>query len=683
MRLPVLLKPRRHWSDNDEVTLDRLIASLISSKNEAADDALLEALMLGAGPERSMALEALFRRQTPHGLTGLVGIYDDLPGSLQNQVLKNIKLMHHAIREAGRSDRTNLRLSAMKLIAQGRQGKLAYVISENLHNNDETLSKAAANALVQLAQWIATETRKLQRTDIVVSDEVAKGEDPESFLPGALSGEVHASKQVVSVYQELLEQRPEIEQAVARALDSHRGRHATELIRASLLLSDWPGSKTLAILHTAKHGGQTAMVRRMQQAPAAESVEAFLLGASHGGLRSHFGIAFSHIEEAPALDALLRRTHWLKDHALQTCMHLVTRGAWLSESELVRDISRRDCGDAARIGEWIAATGAQDAVQDERLDRLRSHALAQDPTNFAARLRLLRIAARRRATAPRLLKSFLSDTDERLVRMATREIIRRRPAEYENNLLQRLSSAPDSVRRVIGRAVGQSGFEQFWGRYDKLDKTMRKQAGKAMLKLLPDSMPRLARKLAGGPMEQRLQAMQMIQELKLAEPMVESLLAICGDPSPRLRSRAVSLLADVPALAPDLLIERLLVDADSRVRANAIEVLETKFKEAFVPMLIQRARGGSNRERANAIKIMHKLRMNVFGTSLNAMLNDQRPEHRISAMWALKQTGWWNLINEVGRMAKADPDLKVRRYALGVLKAASELIREQRLKAAG
>ncbi len=666
------------------MTLDRLISALIASKNQSADDALLEAMALGNGPERTMAMEALFRRNTIHGLTGLIGIYEDLPSSLQNQILKNIKLLHHAIREAGRSDRVNLRLSAMKLVALGRQGKLAYVLSENLHSPDDTLSKAAAESLVQLARWIATETRKLQKLDIIVPDKVEPNlQDPELLLPDAFSGEVHSSKVVTTLYQELLEQRPEIEQAVARALDTHRGKHVTELMRAGLLLSDWPGSKTLAILHTAKHGGQSAMLRRMQQAPAAEAVEAFLLGASHGGLRSHFGIAFSHIEEAPVLDALLRRTHWLKDQALANCMHLVTRGAWLSETELVRDISRRDCGDAARIGEWIAVSGAQDVVQDERLERLRAHAQANDPQNFAARLRLLRIAARRRPTASHLLKSFMNDPDERLARMATREMIRRRPPEYENLLLQRLSSAPDTIRRVIGRSVGQTGFEQFWGRYEKLDKAVRKQAGRALLKLLPDSIPRLVRKLAGGPMEQRLQAMTMIQELKLADQMVESLLAVCSDPSPRLRSRSVSLLAEVPALAPDLLIERLLADGDSRVRANAIEILENKFKDAFVPMLIQRARAGSNRERANSIKVMHKMRMNVFGASLQLMLNDPRPEHRISAMWALKQTGWWNLIGEVGKMAKADPDLKVRRYAVGVLKAASELIREQRLKAAG
>src|SRR5918912_1746932 len=189
-------------------------------------------------------------------------------------------------------------------------------------------------------------------------------------------------------YNELMSQRPEIEAAVARALDVHRGRHGQDLLRAALLLCDWPGSKTLAILHTAKHGGQSPMVRRLQQPPASEHVEAFLLGATHGQLRSHFGIAFSHIDEAPVLDALLRKTHWLKDHQLQLCIHQVTRAAWLGEGDLAHDIERRGAPEAARVGEWISYTGVHDVMQDERMETLRQHA----GKDFASKLRLLRIA---------------------------------------------------------------------------------------------------------------------------------------------------------------------------------------------------------------------------------------------------------------------------------------------------
>jgi HEAT repeat protein len=461
-------------------------------------------------------------------------------------------------------------------------------------------------------------------------------------------------------------------------MDVHRGKHGPELLRAALLLCDWPGSKTLAILHTAKHGGQSPMVRRLQQPPASEHVEAFLLGASHGQLRSHFGIVFAHVDEAPVLDALLRKTHWLKDHQLGLCMHQVTRGVWLGAPELSRDIERRDAAEAARIGEWIAASGVHDVVQDDRLDQLREHAGA----DFAARLRLLRIACRRpRGASVQLFKQFLNDPDERLVRIAAREIVRRRPADFESILLQRLTNATDSVRRVISRAIGQAGFEHFWQRFDRLNKPTRRQAGRAMLKILPDAIQRLGRRLSTGPVEQRLKAMQIASELELAEQLRPELTQLCTDPNPKLRSKAVSVVGALPNTDPTLLVERLLHDADARVRANTIEVLEERKNPAFVPVLAERARAANNRERANAIKALHKLRVGTFGSQLLNMLRDERSEHRISAMWALRQTGWWQLIGEVGRLAREDQNIRVRRYALTLLRGVAELAQQARAKA--
>lgn len=478
-----------------------------------------------------------------------------------------------------------------------------------------------------------------------------------------------------SSYGLLLEQRPEIEQAVARAMDVHRGRHGQDLLRASMLLCDWAGSKTLAILHTTKHGGQSVMVRRLQQPPASEHVEAFLLGASHGQLRSHFGVAFSHVDEAPVLDALLRKTHWLKDHQLQLCLHQVTRGAWCGgDAELRRDVERRTPGNAALVGEWVAASGLHDVVQDERLDVLRQHAGG----DFDARLRLLRIAARRRkGTSTVLLQRFLTDPDERLVRMAAREIVRRRPADMENILLQLMTTAGDSVRRVISRAIGQAGFEHFWQRYERLPKATRKQAGRAMFKILPDARQRLQRRLTAGAVDQRLKAMQMTQELGLAEQMREPLLALCTDPNPKLRSKAVLLAGALESVPPEALVDRLLQDGDARVRANTIEVLEAKRDVQFLPVLAQRARASNSRERANAIKALNSMKVGAASNQLALMLRDARPEHRISALWTLRQIGWWNLLGEVGRIAREDDNLKVRRYALGVLRNVAELARER------
>jgi len=194
-----------------------------------------------------------------------------------------------------------------------------------------------------------------------------------------------------------------------------------------------------------------------------------------------------------------------------------------------------------------------------------------------------------------------------------------------------------------------------------------------MLKILPDALARLSRKLGSGPVEQRVKGMQIVQELGLAEALRNSLLPLCSHPHARVRSKAVSVVGDVPSMATDLILDKVLNDSDGRVRANAIEVLEAKQAQEYVPLLAQRARSSHNRERANAIKAMGKMKVVTASNQLLSMLRDQRSDHRISAMWALRQIGWWNLLNEVGRIAKTDPDTRCKRYALTVLRSIAEV----------
>src|SRR5947209_11333541 len=131
--------------------LDRLLHALITSPNQAADDLLLEALTLGNESEKAPILQALLKRATIRGLCGVVGSYESLSDALKLRILQNVKKLHSALRECGRSDDMDRRKGALKLIALGRQGKLTYVLSENLHDQNEELSKAAVDAMVGLA----------------------------------------------------------------------------------------------------------------------------------------------------------------------------------------------------------------------------------------------------------------------------------------------------------------------------------------------------------------------------------------------------------------------------------------------------------------------------------------------------------------------------------------------------
>ena len=666
---PLRLKPRAGPSDNDSVTLDQVIAALVQSNNGAADDALLEALTVGSPAEAARALGGLLQRRTTAALNGVVERYADLPAEVRPLVVEHVDpLLLTAVREVGRGGETDGRLSAVRLVVDARAGQLAHVLSDNLRHLDGTVATAAAAALVTLAEWVSNGIRAAQQPD----------------ADGAGAG-----------YDRACRDRPDIEAAVVKALEVGRDRPGSErltgdLVRAALLLLDSPSSRIMGLLRGPRHSGQAAVAKRVSATPSADTVDAFLLAAAHGGQRATFANALARVADAPALDALLRRTHWLKDATLAACMAGVSRGAWWTDAELSRDVAARHGDDVARVARWIAASGSADVVQDERLIAVRRQLLSAEPANVAARVELFRTAAARpRGASTMLIVAFLDDPDERLARLAAREVARRRPNEYRGLLMARMGSAPASVRRVIGRAVGQAGFDQFWANFDDMDGVRRRAAGRALLKVMPDLPARLGRKLAAGggpgagPVNDRLKALRMVAELDLAKQTGAALVRLCVDPSPRVRSKAVALLAEVPAASLDSLVERLLNDPDARVRANAVEVLEGRQAPGkagtpgFVPTLIARARSGSNRERANAIRALHRLRMDDVADALNQMLNDPRVEHRISALWAVRETGLWNMVGHVGQMAKSDPDGRVRQYAVNVLRAVSELLRVQ------
>src|SRR5689334_7686670 len=117
--------------------LSRLVQALVESNNEAADQVLLEAMRAGNEAEKALALNALFRRGTVKGLSGVVELYTDLPSSLQAVVLGSVKQLHAAFRECSKSSQQKVVLAAIRLIAAGKQGKLTYILAEELHGTDD------------------------------------------------------------------------------------------------------------------------------------------------------------------------------------------------------------------------------------------------------------------------------------------------------------------------------------------------------------------------------------------------------------------------------------------------------------------------------------------------------------------------------------------------------------------
>lgn len=95
---------------------------------------------------------------------------------------------------------------------------------------------------------------------------------------------------------------------------------------------------------------------------------------------------------------------------------------------------------------------------------------------------------------------------------------------------------------------------------------------------LPPQAARLRQVIAAGTTHQIVQALCATADLNLTATLDEEIRLCCEHPDARVRSKAVLMLGDLLAGGTDVeaahRLDEALVDADDRVRANAIEVLE-------------------------------------------------------------------------------------------------------------
>ncbi len=196
---------------------------------------------------------------------------------------------------------------------------------------------------------------------------------------------------------------------------------------------------------------------------------------------------------------------------------------------------------------------------------------------------------------------------------------------------------------------------------------MRRNMGQEMLRKLPHELVRLKRVLMTGSADERVEALCIVADLGLSGHVREAIWTCCEHADSKVRSKAVLMLGDLLTEGTDdeagRLLDGALIDVDDRVRANAVEVLERSKRKDVAALLEARSRVGRNRERANAIKAMASLHLSDPREPLFAMLRDRRDAHRLSALWAVEQTGQWKLLEEIARLARHDANVRVRHSA--------------------
>jgi HEAT repeat protein len=178
----------------------------------------------------------------------------------------------------------------------------------------------------------------------------------------------------------------------------------------------------------------------------------------------------------------------------------------------------------------------------------------------------------------------------------------------------------------------------------------------------------LQNKLTGNQAIDRIRALRLILALELAEHFKREIFSITNDPTPEVRATAIRALGRIGDLTSHRILERALAQDTPLVQTQALEALEQmggiKETSLFIPLL----KSPDANVRAAAVRILLKMRVPEAASSLVAMMQDARIEHRCMALWVVDQYRLAAIAPRLRDMVKNDPDPRIARTAQQVLR---------------
>jgi hypothetical protein len=166
-----------------------------------------------------------------------------------------------------------------------------------------------------------------------------------------------------------------------------------------------------------------------------------------------------------------------------------------------------------------------------------------------------------------------------------------------------------------------------------------------------------------------LDALRLVERLKLTEPMASDLLLASRSLDPRIAASAVSVLGRCQWRSNETFASRLretINHENARVRANAVEALAQPSVSAALACdfdLTEWSNADENRIRANAIRGMVMREQPTAIDCWRTMLRDERPLHRISAIWVAERTPREGMTQHLSMLAATEPLPEIRTRA--------------------
>lgn len=628
-----------------------VIAILQASENAAADDALVEGLAAVRPADQKPILDALLARKRERGLAGVVAHFHNLDANLRQEVLDHVSVFFPVLRRVIKAPEEQARLNAVELVGRAGSYRLAYLLGLALHDVRPLVRQRAAAVLRSLA------------------DRYFRQEKVTLKVLGAEQGRPDmASVQSFSLAR-LAEERGYLIAAIGEALTGFEVHQRPEVVETAIWFAAHINERLLsAVANTRSHCGR-AVIECMQSTTDPRMVPFAYEALTYRDLRAAVANGIANQRNDAYMTEFVRWAFLTADQRIRRGLAAVRKLAWLDQG--IRPIVALPDELYPRAVDLLLAISLP---MEQRVSYLRD--MLYDGKPEAQRAALWGLISIDDEVSTQVIRTVVHWEDRNLAAIAWREVKRRHPEDtHEPSGGESDDGSPAAEGTVLSPAV-RITFERYWNQFDLLEEEDRYRLGRVLVSEDRDLLSQLRQKLVSTAPRERLRGLQVVGLLEIASDLDRELYRLARDPDDYVRSLAVAVLSQIPGPTSERVLLEALIDPNERVQANAIESLEHLRAVNRIRQIRERLSSRDNRVRANAIKAALTFQCREAVEALMEMLEHEMSTHRLSALWVAESLRLMSLSAKIIRMAKSDPDVKVRRRALQAISVFQTALKE-------
>ena len=617
----------------------------IYQRLRAIDDVSVDQAMAAALPTadplaiKLIALNLLERRR-PEGAAALVLHYDRLPPDIQATVVRHASELYRPLREVTSRKGAHGPANAIRIIVASKAVRLAYLVTEQLHDSSSGLRSQAAEALLELARWARTTSRRAPGGDGPRYDSQSVQYLQAAIEQAVVSYPTHKQSDVLLALMTLLPRA--MPASMHRMADSRDP--CVEGMRQLLGCVD-------------QRDVRRAMLVVIQVPTLAQAVMSALSAIWFNG----------------QLADVLSNSHLLLSRSVVEPLQRLAGPQWLwpTDEDLARWLPHQTRG----LARWAVALGLS---SPQRVENLAALCQLADPLSRLAALRELIHESSQSSTegVNDAICRFCDDPEASLARIALRHLLRCQWEGLPRLLPSLINSGHPDVGRLAREHLAPIGFDRLWLGWPRMSPAQRLAVGRALMKIDPAFHQHVGHKLADPKCPIKLRAMSIIHCLNQGHLFETALLVLADDPDKKIASAAMRALGTAHTQNAVETLESALDHSDSRVRANAVEALQQLRSTRHVRKLVEMAHHEHHRPRANAIQALMQMSTGDAVPALLDMLHDSRPAQRTGALWVVESMGLVEVARQIAEMSITDVDGKVKARAARVIRGLMDLMNQ-------